>query len=255
MVEDTLKNKPLIEAIFQYTWEFKGNDADRIIDPNYQLLVGRLFDRMIDDYPYHETLPTAGMPEEISAHVAQHRFRKSNSEWPLIQVGPGIITLNDTKDYIWDDFFKRIERLLVNLNELNPDIINADTSNIILRYIDAIDYDYSGENIVDFLKSQMKIDIEVKSEIFEQGLSNKPANIDLKFSFPSEEPTGLYTLRLFRGTRNNVDSFIWETIMESTPNMSFKSTEEILDWTSKAHDLTHNLFFTLIKGDLMRRFQ
>ncbi|WP_367363325.1 TIGR04255 family protein [Mesotoga sp.] len=47
--------------------------------------------------------------------------RKEQESWPLVQLGPGIITLNATEDYSWDDFSYRIDRLIENFFESYPD--------------------------------------------------------------------------------------------------------------------------------------
>ena len=93
-----LKNKPLIEAIFEIRWKLQeGPEKGMRIDPHYKLLIGRIYEKIKDKYTFHEQLPTASMPDEIAGYIIQHRFRKKENEWPLIQLGPGIITLNDTK--------------------------------------------------------------------------------------------------------------------------------------------------------------
>ena len=104
-----LKNKPLVEAIFELRWELEEQVSGAKTDPHYKILIGRMYDRVKDDYPYHEELPTATIPDEIAGYIIQHRFRKDKDMWPLIQVGPGIVTLNDTEGYVWDDFEERIK--------------------------------------------------------------------------------------------------------------------------------------------------
>jgi len=41
-----LIDKPLIEAIFELRWELQQNTAGLALDPNYRLLLGRMFDRL-----------------------------------------------------------------------------------------------------------------------------------------------------------------------------------------------------------------
>ena len=93
-------------------------------------------------------------------YVVQHRFRKSANGWPLVQVGPGIVTLNDTGAYVWDDFSARGKQLLQCLSEVYPDeswplVVN----NLQLRHIDAIPFDYKASNILDFIGDNLKIRI------------------------------------------------------------------------------------------------
>ncbi|MCD6239350.1 MAG: TIGR04255 family protein [Thermotogae bacterium] len=97
MERKILKNKPLVEAIFEFRWKLQEPSIGVKIDPHYKILIGRMYDRVKDEYPFHEQLPAATMPDEIAGYVVQHRFRKDKDKWPLIQIGPGIITLNDTE--------------------------------------------------------------------------------------------------------------------------------------------------------------
>jgi uncharacterized protein (TIGR04255 family) len=151
MPRKILENKPLVEVLFELQWELQEPAPEMKIDPHYKLLVGRIYDRVKDEYPFHEQLPTATIPDEIAGHVVQHRFRKDKNKWPLIQVGPGIITLNDTDGYIWENFERRISHVLDTFFEAYPlseekIIINKS----LLRYIDAVKFDYEKENIFTF---------------------------------------------------------------------------------------------------------
>jgi len=82
------------------------------VDPHYKILVGSLYEQLKEEYPFHQQLPTAFIPDEMLGYLVQHRFRKGENQWPLVQIGPGIITVNDTEGYIWEDFKNRIERVV-----------------------------------------------------------------------------------------------------------------------------------------------
>lgn len=83
MARKDLKNKPLVEAILEIKWRLvppvKTAGAPQVLvpatDPHYRLLLGRLFDRFEEEYPFHEQLPTATVPDELVAHVVQHHSR------------------------------------------------------------------------------------------------------------------------------------------------------------------------------------
>lgn len=253
-----LKNKPLIEAIFEIRWELqKGPEEGMQIDPHYKLLIGRIYEKMRNKYPFHEQLPTVNMPDEIAGYIIQHRFRKKKDEWPLIQIGPGIITLNDTKNYIWSDFEKRAEYLIKVLFELYPDAEkNLRIRSLLLRYIDAIEFDYERQNIFNFLKEQMKMDINIHEQLFEEtGVSKLPYGFDLRFNFPLDNPKGAIHLRFARGRRENSDGLIWETNILSSEKDAPDSKNEINQWIKKAHGLAHNWFLKSIEGELRKRFE
>lgn len=257
MVRKILKNKPLVEAIFELRWELQEQAPGMKIDPHYKILVGRIYDRFRDKYPFHEQLPTATMPDEIAGYVVQHRFRESKDDWPLIQIGPGIITLNDTEGYVWEDFEKRISHVLNTLFEAYPEAENnLKVNGLLLRYIDALKFDYGRDDIFTFLKEKMKTDIEIHEQLFEDtGVSRLPLGFDLRFSFPSTKPKGATHLRFVQEKRKDTDALIWETQVQSIGDDAPKVKNEITTWVKEAHELTDDWFFKMIEGELLRRFE
>ena len=143
MRPEKLTHPPLVEAILEVRWRLQEQAPGIAVDPKYKLLVGRLYDRLNGDYPFHEPLPSASMPDEMLGYVAQHRFRTAAGAWPLVQVGPGLITLNDTQDYTWKAFEVRSRQLVDTLYRAYPDASTAlQVSSLQLRYIDAIPFDF-----------------------------------------------------------------------------------------------------------------
>lgn len=257
MTRKILKNKPLVEAIFELRWELQEPAPGMKTDPHYKIIVGRIYDKVSNEYPFHEQLPTASMPDEIAGYVVQHRFRKGKDKWPLIQIGPGIITVNDTEGYLWEDFEKRIIHSVNTLFEAYPDAKNNLIFNsVLLRYIDAIAFDFDKENIFNFLKEQMKTSINFYLKLFEgTGVKEQPLGFDLRASFVSTKPKGAVNLRFVRGKIKESDALIWETAVQSTSDDVPKNQDGIANWIKEAHDLTDDWFFKIIEGELLRRFE
>lgn len=257
MVGKILKNKPLVEAIFELRWQLQEKAPGIKIDQHYKILIGRMYDRVKDKYPFHEQLLAANMPDEIAGYVVQHRFRKSKDGWPLIQIGPGIITLNDTDGYVWKDFEKRRSHLINTLFEAYPDAINnLKVSELLLRYIDAVDFDYEKDKIFIFLKEKMGMNIEIYKKLFEDtGVSKLPLGLDLRFSFPSTRPGGAAHLRFVKGKRKGKNALIWETQVQSIGDDVPKTKDKITLWAKEVHELIDDWFFKIIEGELIRRFE
>lgn len=253
-----LKNKPLVEAIFEFKYHILDNNVETAVDSHYNLLIGRFYDKLNTEYPFHEPLPTASAPIEILDGFVQHRFRKGKDAWPLIQIGPGVITFNDTKDYVWEQFEKGISDTIKSFYEIHPDPAKILVKNLTLRYIDAIDFDYSKENIFDFLKDKMKINISLQPELFTDTCVEKiPSIFDWRFSFKCTKPKSIITIRFVRTKIQHGpgEKLAWETIV-STENVDLPQTiSEILSWTSDAHSLVNDWFFKLIDGELRRGFE
>ncbi|GBE03650.1 hypothetical protein BMS3Abin09_00568 [bacterium BMS3Abin09] len=256
MTRKVLKNKPLVEAIFELKWELTQVGQGINIDPHYKILVGSLYSKLKDEYPYHEPLPAASLPDDIAGYVVQHRFRKGENEWPLVQIGPGILTVNDTNGYIWEDFEKIIISAVTSLFESYPNAEKIKINSLLLRYIDAIEFDYKSDDIYEFLSKNMKTGVKLYPDLFKDtGVEAVPSSFNLGFSYPCKKPEGSIHLKFMKGKKESIDGLIWETMVQSTGDSASQMKEKIQNWLTEAHDLSDDWFFKLIEGDLERRFE
>jgi uncharacterized protein (TIGR04255 family) len=225
------------------------------IDPHYRLLLGRFSERVEAEYPVHEPLPSAEIPDGMAANMVQHRFRTKAGGWPLIQIGPGIMTVNETDGYTWDDFSDRCVKAVGWLFDSHPAKDQFALQVLILRYIDAVDVDFSRESVFEFLHDKMKTSISLPSVLFEgQHVSSQPVAFNWQASFPHDDPGGSISLRFAMGQRGRIPSLIWETLVETVRDEIPVIPSGFAEWLSKAHSLTDDWFFMLIEGELQRRF-
>jgi uncharacterized protein (TIGR04255 family) len=250
-----LKNKPLVEAIFEVRWKLQGAPPGPLIDPHYKLLLGRLFDRFLNDYPEHEQLPTANIPDELVGYVVQHRFRVDTNKWPLVQVGPGVFSVNSTADYIWRDFRPRVVTALEKLYDAHPKVSDLKITNLILRYIDAEDFDYTSDSAFDFLRDKLKLNISLPVDLFTgTDVENRPIGLLWQSSFKCQKPKGIVTIRFATGQKTNAPAIVWETTVESAGDDVPSIPTDFSNWIDAAHQITDDWFFKMIKGELERRF-
>lgn len=252
-----LKNKPLAEAIFELRWELQDKaPSGEYIDAYYSMLIGALYTKVKEEYGFHEPLPTADIPDRFAPYTLQHRFRRGRNKWPLIQVGPGIITLNDTENYVWTDFKERIFKLVDIILEIHPNSANMEFNSIYLLYIDAIEFDYESSEVFKFLKEKMKTEINIYEGLFEDtGVITSPSVLDLRLSFPSTMPKGSINMRIAQGKKADKNSLILETAVISSGENTPKDKNGIAIWVDSAHNLTHDWFFKIIEGDLLKEFE
>lgn len=250
-----LPNPPLVEAIFELKWEWPNQGGG--IDPNYMSLFGRMYEQLKKEYPHYEQLPTASMPYELANHIVQHRFRKEEDKWPLVQLGRGIVVINDVTQYVWDDFEKRICQILEILFKFHSDTkTDFQIESLMLRYIDSVGVDYTQVNILDFLRGNLKLDAKFDQELFKDtGVKEVPFGVDLNFSLPSEFPLGALHLRFRRGLGDRINELMWETIVQSRGEHVPTGKKGIIEWAKSAHALTHKWFFKAIEGELRERFE
>lgn len=250
-----LKNKPLVEAILEVRWKLQGAPPAPRTDPHYKLLLGRLYDRILKDYPEHEQLPAASLPDDMVGYIVQHRFRVAANSWPLVQVGPGVFAINSTADYKWSDFRSRVLSAIKKLYDAHPKAGNLKITNLILRYIDAVEFDFEIDNAFEFLSDKLKLNISLSNNLFKDtGVESKPSGLIWQCSFKSEKPKGLINIRFATGQKNNAPAIVWETTVESAGDDLPEMPIAFDGWLDAAHDITHNWFFKMIEGELQRRF-
>lgn len=256
MLRKDLKNKPLVEAILELKWAFsaqavQGSDAGH----HYRLLLGRFSERAEKAYPFYEPLPTAQIPDEMAANMVQHRFRIQEKSWPLIQIGPGIMTVNETGGYTWPDFKTRCNTAVNYLCEAHPAKQNFKVQELSLRYINAVELDEKETDVFSFLQSKMKIGIQLPNALFaEKPVKTDPVVFNWQTSFPYEDNGGLLTLRFALGKRGNKPSLVFETLVQASGEQVPQLPDGFSNWIDKSHDLAEEWFFKLIDGDLERRF-
>jgi uncharacterized protein (TIGR04255 family) len=256
MPRKQLKNKPLVEAILELHWALTSPAPGHEFDPHYKLLLGRLYDRLQEKYPEHEQLPTAAIPDELVGHVVQHRFRTSAKGWPLVQVGPGILTVNSTAEYTWEDVFRpRAVDVVARLYDAHPKRAELKITNLTLRYIDAVDFDYSQENAYDFLKDKLKVSVDLPTNLFDDtGVEKRPETFVWQSTFRCSNPKGRASIRFATGQKEGKPAIIWETMVQSSENDVPPMPSGFEAWIDDAHTITNDWFFKLIAGELERRF-
>jgi uncharacterized protein (TIGR04255 family) len=255
MARKKLKNKPLIEAILEVRWGLQTPSPKLQADPHYKILLGRLYDRVQKDYPVHEQLPTAQFPDEMVPQIVQHRFRAGENEWPLVQLGPGIFTVNETAKYDWVDFRARAKAAVTKLFDAHPKVSDLKVENLILRYIDAIEFDYQSEDVFAFLRDKMRAAIGLPAELFSpEAVISKPLNFAWQTTFQCKKPGGVVVLKFDTGQRENKPVLRWETMVQSLSSDVPEMPKSFDTWFVAAHEIIDDWFFKLIAGELEARF-
>ena len=252
---DKLSKQPLIEVAFELHW---GNKKSFPLDPNYRLVVGAIYEHVRDKFPEFETLPTVNIPEEAlppNSRIIQYRFWTKNRRWPVVQLGPGILTVNMNKDYEkWENFKPIIADVVEKFLKVYPVKEDLFIHRLILKYLDAFSFDFLNNNILDFLERKLHVSINIDFEKEEriERFSQNPLNIDFKLEYSLNEPEGLLGVRFLKAlVENKEESLVMESYVVSSERPSVEpNTESITNWLDKAHDMTDFIFSNLIRGEL-----
>lgn len=242
-----LPSAPLQEVIFEVHWDLSTEDSsDKKIDLGLELAVGALRNLVKNKFPVFKKKHPDWFPADLLAHNAHYQFWTEERKWPVLQLGPGIFTINDTdENYDWDGSFLPIAKdSLANLylayeNKLAP-------TKLQLRYIDSVDVEnHNFVNWIDFFNKNFNINFS--NQFNPQG---KIHDFRLEQTFKLED-NNLLKLVFTNGKSTNRNMFIWESSVYS--KQSFNK-DEILPWLENAHKCTSQLFRDILTPDFYASF-
>lgn len=246
---------PLAEVVVEVKWKLAPNPVAGLppTDPNYKLLVGSLFDRMKADYPFHETLPAASVPDEFVPHIVQHRFRLAEDNYPLVQVGPGILAVNDTKGYSWKRYLPSVVDAVAKLRDTYSGELTPEAT--ILRYINAVPFDFGTSNAFEFMTDNFNVSVAFPPQLFsDHPVEQRPNTVLLESMHTLASPAGVVSLKFSTGEFAASSHLVWETQVLSL-GADVPTLDGLEVWLNQAHDVARAWFFILIEGKLEDEFR
>lgn len=264
--EIKLKNNSLIEAWLEIRWELKETDVPGfLVDPQYPFALGIFFESVKDTFGFVEELPSIKAPEGFLPYAVQHRFRVTKDGWPILQLGPGVASVNFTTPYSWTLFKKKAQYLRSKLiNAYKASGLN--TLGIFLRYRNSFPYEYSSENLLIFLEEKLNTTISLPEFIPGSFIKKPiPSNSNILFTYDLSAPKGMGKIQIGTGHAGKAnaeeDSKSKEVIIvelevgsvnQDAPDITIESN--FIDWLELSHSVIHEWFFSLIDGDLFKQF-
>lgn len=251
-----LKKAPILEAIFEFRWELPQLPNTQIRrDPAYPLLYGRLYDRFKKDYTVAEDLQAVQVHPDASPYMPRHCMRKAAKSWPLVQVGPGIISIHDDSGYSWDKFRDEIIRIFEAFVDFYPASIYP--LNIIkteLRFVNGVETDEK-EHVLDVFKNKFHTGIQLDSGLFSTTkVRPQPEGATLNLGFAIDEPMGNAMLSLGSGEIKQKPGIIQQTLLQSAGESAPQDLGSLDPWLDSMHQIAKNWFETLYQGELMKQF-
>jgi uncharacterized protein (TIGR04255 family) len=177
-----------------------------------------------------------------------YRFRREPKGYPLIQVGPGVITLNtiDAK-YDWKSYYEMCQTLIQTAIKLNPLSVGQYYSPNLI-YIDFFKLDFRSQDAISFLNQNLKINF---GQSFYKNKSF-PTAITSGFSYETEH--GLLNVLLSEGKNEKQESGLVIKTQVSGPQQEPRA-DAILGWLDGAHEFCSTLFEDMTKGQLFESFK
>src|SRR5690606_34121562 len=111
--------------------------GQQLIDPEYAFALGKFQDALKDAFPHHVAKFPSEVPYQLLNYQTAHQFWQKNKQWPVVQLGPGIATVNDTEqNYEWKKtYLPNVETMLKALQKSYGKLVFKSLS---LRYIDVV---------------------------------------------------------------------------------------------------------------------
>ena len=163
--------------------------------------------------------------------------------------------MNDTHKYTWPDFRHRAVKAVNKLFEAYPKPDTLKVNNVLLRYIDAVKFDYSKDNIFQFLRDKMRVAASLPDNLFGgNDIQRIPKSFNWQSAFTCIKPTGTVNVRFATGQKDAKPCLLWETMVRSEGGEVPAMPRDFEPWIEAAHGITDDWFFKLIEGELERRF-
>lgn len=242
-----LPNAPLQEVIFELLWEIDFDQLGNPIDPDFELAQGLFAKDVASDFPFRRRTMPEGAPVKIYPK-AIHQFWKKENVWPVVQLGPGIMALNETEhNYEWDATFYPLIKKQMGILETSygRELAYKSAS---LRYIDAVEISEDDRaDLLNYVNS--KFDFSIANNF---DLPGSLSHLQMSQTFYIDEDTQLTLIMNDGINKFQKPAIIWQIHVHSNSRMNW---EKVLSWVDHAHDLTSKLFKDILKADFYDSFK
>ncbi|MDP3313580.1 TIGR04255 family protein [Lutibacter sp.] len=238
-----LPNAPLIEVIFEIKWDVDKSD---ILD--FQYLHGDLYSKLKEEYPFRENVVPPEVPFEVVKGLPVFRYRKGGNDYPLIQVGPGLITFNTIDEkYFWNEYLIEVDKILKEFNNIYPKFHRIKLVPSI-SYVDFFEIDFSTNSPLNFINENLGLNVH---QGYIDNDNSKTEEINLTFN--NRLKSNLLSLNLINGRYNNKEGLVMQT--KIIGNKDFYLLEDLNSWLVEAHDICSDVFKKITNGKLYNSFK
>jgi uncharacterized protein (TIGR04255 family) len=243
-----LPNAPLKEVIFEVRWPLLDSDQGFMIDEGFELASGRLSSLVEKKFPVNRRVKPAELPEQFLPYQVIHQYWTDEETWPVLQLGPGIFTINYTdKAYEWDELRNLINDGVKWLSKAYQNELNINFAS--LNYIDIIKvekYGGVGDDWGSFIEKHFNMSHHNRFPVH-----GKQKHLQINQVFEMKDGSHIH-IQFSDGSKNNKKAFVWQTGVLKKCDFSF---DGLLSWADFAHQTTHDLFMEMIKPELYASFE
>lgn len=245
-----LPKAPLQEVIFEVRWDLDLDpETQRLQDNGFDLALGKFANAIEGQFSFPLKKVPGDIPIDFFNHQPVHQFWTNEQTWPVVQLGPGIMTFNDTdNNYEWENnFFPTLKILLAQLCKAYSKSKGLNFTDYTLRYIDVVKIaDYSFENWSTFIQSSLNFSFE---NLFDTRGKLKEFNFQQTFEQPDG---GGLTIVIANGkNKKREEVLIWQIAITQNKKADL---EALLEWVKNAHEVTSQVFLEICKKEFYASF-
>ncbi|MGF1639163.1 MAG: TIGR04255 family protein [Cyclobacteriaceae bacterium] len=242
-----LLNAPLQEVIFELLWEIGFDQQGNPLDSEFEFAQGLFAKEALKAFPQRKRTIPEGLPLKIYPKTI-HQFWKGDNIWPVVQLGPGILAINDTEqNYKWEKtFYPLIKNQIDNLEKSYGHGLIYKT--VSLRYIDAVEISKENkEALLEYVNSNFNVKLYNNFRI-----TGSLSHLNLTQTFNIGNDT-LVSLILNDGINKfNKPALIWQIHLVHNAT---KKKKDILLWADSAHKIASDLFKDILKKEFYDSFK
>ena len=260
MTDDYLWEKaPLVEVIAEVHWALKKLDSappDARIDPYYELFRDEFVEACrAEGFEHSQELMPSIVPLELTADQPRVRIRAKPDSWPLMQIGPGLMTANIVPPYKgWAAFepflAASIDRLFTSYPIASKTL---QIERLHLRYVDGFDKSFGLDDYPAFAFSKLGIGPMLpEAFIAEHVQETSQSSFIVESRFQNKSPEGAAgNIKLSPGRINGQDAAVLELQCESRyPDKSATDIGFIKKWFNEAHQTLRSQFENIATDEL-----
>jgi uncharacterized protein (TIGR04255 family) len=260
MARDFLyKNAPLVEVIAEIHWVLQPllllpNAA---VDPHLSVLTNQFQERAkAGGFGRAERLVPEQMPAEMFPHKPLMRFRPTDKDWPILQLGPGLAAVNMIPPYDgWQAFGPLVRQgadLLYASYPMPDKYLKLER--LELRYVDGFTKELGFSNYMEFVARSLRLDLRLPEALAPMSPTPESATVMAEIHLPLKAPDqSAAVLKVGRGKINNNDGLVMEIACRSENVGSIQNPADVNAWMNSAHGAVREIFDRLTSNELKER--
>ncbi len=251
---------PLVELIAEVFWQTIALEVvpNAAVDPAFAGLSPRVQSEASERglATVESTVPF-GVAIELLAGKPTVRFRRSPDQWPLMQLGPGVLVCNAVPPYQgWSTFRAFVADCVQILEKCWPLPDPASVVRLRLRYLNAFTEKHGYSSDADFLGNSLRAGSGVDSQVVSRfSTKHGDVHISTQTTFPVDAmPGSRAVVNMIPGRSRGFPAYVADLSVETVAGEPFGTPADSLPWFDQAHALLSSLFFSLTTTRLQESF-